>query len=484
MDVRPGGLFSRQRLVCVAVWFGLSLACRLLAAGTYVPIYGPPDGHGYGSLVQIPTNVRDWVTETGSAVGMVSGGAVQWDASGSPAIWLVGAGVEAYAINNNRTSVGVVDRGALGTRAARWDASGNLTELDHIGADPIGYTEAQATAINDAGTAVGSGYKLDSADNYLGSFAIRWSALGTAAIELGTLGADSLGRQYAIATDINNAGTIVGRSATFDAAGEYLGERAVRWNRNRTAAIELETLGTDLNGRTGAFASAINRYGTAVGYAGKYKPDGTLLGLRAVRWDTFGNITELDTSSADPTGYAEVQAVDVNDAGTALGYGIQYNSSGLPQGYHVLRWNAGGTAVDDLGGGPRTLPRAINNSGAVVGTIDLRAMLWVPGGTTPIDLNSLIDPDEGWLLREAVSISNTGWITGWGLFDPDGPGSSSVGRPQLFLMRVRSAGVPEPSAFGLAAISTATLASVRKRRGRGVPGIYSAKPIGTNPCQD
>jgi hypothetical protein len=101
----------------------------------------------------------------------------------------------------------------------------------------------------------------------------------------------------------------------------------------------------------------------------------------------------------------------------------------------------------------------------------------MPGGTTPIDLNSLIDPDAGWLLREAVSISNTGWITGWGLFDSDGPGSSSVGRPQLFLMRVRSAGVPEPSAFGLAAISAAILASARRRRGRGVLGVYNAKPI-------
>jgi hypothetical protein len=92
-------------------------------------------------------------------------------------------------------------------------------------------------------------------------------------------------------------------------------------------------------------------------------------------------------------------------------------------------------------------------------------MLWMPGGTTPIDLNSLIDPDAGWLLREAVSISNTGWITGWGLFDSDGPGSSSVGRPQLFLMRVRSAGVPEPHALGLAAIAIVFMIGVPRRRG-------------------
>ncbi|MCC7407239.1 MAG: hypothetical protein IT442_04155 [Phycisphaeraceae bacterium] len=55
--------------------------------------------------------------------------------------------------------------------------------------------------------------------------------------------------------------------------------------------------------------------------------------------------------------------------------------------------------------------------------IRLHAVLWTPSNRA-IDLNDLIDPDSGWHLVEAQDISDTGWITGDGGYDPDGPGGS------------------------------------------------------------
>src|SRR5205823_2718865 len=39
------------------------------------------------------------------------------------------------------------------------------------------------------------------------------------------------------------------------------------------------------------------------------------------------------------------------------------------------------------------------------------------------DLNTLISPSSGWTLTEARAISDSGWVAGYGMFDPDGAGS-------------------------------------------------------------
>jgi hypothetical protein len=62
------------------------------------------------------------------------------------------------------------------------------------------------------------------------------------------------------------------------------------------------------------------------------------------------------------------------------------------------------------------------------------------------DLNTLVSPSSGWTLVRALGISNSGWVTGVGLLDPDlgGPLPSYATN---FLIQL-----PEPtsiSAFGL-----------------------------------
>jgi probable HAF family extracellular repeat protein len=137
----------------------------------------------------------------------------------------------------------------------------------------------------------------------------------------------------------------------------------------------------------------------------------------------------------------------------------------------------------DLGtlGGSDSIANAINDAGQVVGESRLtgdpgpepfdfftHAFLYTgtPGaGGQMIDLDAWLDandPAEGakWTLDEAHGISNTGWITGTGSYDPDGPG----GAPFVFrayLLDASSIVVPEPAAIGVLALG---LLALRRRR--------------------
>jgi hypothetical protein len=111
-------------------------------------------------------------------------------------------------------------------------------------------------------------------------------------------------------------------------------------------------------------------------------------------------------------------------------------------GTRAARWDAPGTAVTLLGtlgvapnGEGLSDALAINSSGLIVGTStkyndehgfsEFRAVYW-RDAVTPVDLNALIDPASGWVLSHAWAVSDTGWIAGDGLFDPDGPGGQNA----------------------------------------------------------
>src|SRR5688572_27994445 len=79
-----------------------------------------------------------------------------------------------------------------------------------------------------------------------------------------------------------------------------------------------------------------------------------------------------------------------------------------------------------------------------------------PGaGGQMIDLDAWLDQSnrtEGakWTLAEARGLSNTGWITGTGIYDPDGPGGVAA-RDRAYLLDASSL-VPEPSSLALTAL--------------------------------
>jgi hypothetical protein len=82
-----------------------------------------------------------------------------------------------------------------------------------------------------------------------------------------------------------------------------------------------------------------------------------------------------------------------------------------------------------------------------------------------IDLDAGLDannPAEGakWTLFDARGVSDTGWVTGTGVYDPDGTGGVEVSQ-RAFLLEASSL-VPEPS--GLALLGAGASSVLRRRR--------------------
>ncbi len=256
----------------------------------------------------------------------------------------------AYAINTAGTAVGYAAKYLGGTylqdRAVRWDASGTAaTELSNLGTTSGGITDSYAYAVNTAGTAVGWAQKYTGGTNR-GQRAVRWDAFGTAATELGNLGTDSGGNSFINqAYAVNTAGTAVGWASKYTVAGIGLGQRAVRWEASGTAATELGNLGTDSGGFTDNTAEAVNDAGVAVGHATKYL-GGVGKGNRAVRWDGLGTAAiELGNLGTSSSGFTDSFATAVNTAGAAVGAAQKY-SGGTLLGDRAVLWNSDALAVD------------------------------------------------------------------------------------------------------------------------------------------
>jgi uncharacterized membrane protein len=253
--------------------------------------------------------------------------------------------------------------------------------------------------VNDGGTTVGYAQALQNGFQDRGTRAVRWDGSGTAATELGNLGLNA-GSTQSEAYDVNESGTAVGWA---NKGGGIPGlPRAVRWDANSTAATELGTL----EGSGPSRAYAVNDTGVAVGVAG----------LRAVRWDASATAaTELGAIAPG----SQSTALDINNSGVAVG-DAQYFINGVSAGNHAVAW--------------------LSN-------------------TSAIDLNDRIDPASGWVLRNAFSISDTGWITGVGSFDPDGPGGFSPYN-RVFLLQLPI--IPEPTTAVLGLMAVVSTCAVRR----------------------
>lgn len=360
------------------------------------------------------------------------------------------------AVNSTGTSVGRALKvanpfsPAYDYRAVRWSAAGVAAELGHLGVDSTGVTDSEAFAVNTDGTAVGWANKYGFSGTWnAGRRAVRWNATGTTASELGNLGTNSSGGTSSEARDINASGTTVGWATKYF-SGREQGTRAVRWNASGTAATELGNLGVrPETATTNSRANAINDVGTAVGYAETFS--GVYgLGSRAVRWNATGTAaTELGNLGTDSGGNTSSSAYALNGSGTAVGYATKYvNSTSL--GQRAVRWDATGTAATELGllgtvGASRAV--SINDAGIAVGwihdTTD-RAVAWGTDGIA-IELGTLLPPTDAahWTLIDAYNISNTYWVSGVGIFDPDAdPNTQDLYYRAFLLDLVRHFGTP------------------------------------------
>jgi probable HAF family extracellular repeat protein len=283
-----------------------------------------------------------------------------------------------------------------------------------------------------------------------------------------------LGSRQSIAYGINNKGEVVGFATISDGR-----EQAFLYSGGT-----IQLLSPFAAGYSGAFD--INSSGIIVGYAQMTVPDG-ILGNRAIEYTvdqaaylgagrpsgSYSINSQGQVVGYDQDGHAFLflngtrqilnglrnfsDAIDINNQGQIAGYDFDsiatrhaflYSSGvtadlgtlfgGYSQAYslndsaqvvgdsdgHGFLYKNG--VMTDLGPG---LAKAINNEGVIVGETANHTAAILSGGHLT-DLNTLIDQELRWTLKQANGINDQGEIVGWG-YDPSGNPSAFLLSPEI-----------------------------------------------------
>lgn len=182
--------------------------------------------------------------------------------------------------------------------------------------------------------------------------------------------------------------------------------------------------------------------------------------------DTMGNMLHHATLWSSGTiidlgtlGGSYSWAQGINNAGQVAGTAFTKGDAQV----HATVWN--GTTATDLGtlGGNYSWAYGINNAAQVVGiarttgNVEDHATLW--NGTTATDLNTFLsnsNVSDGWVLTEATSINDKGWIVGKA-------NNSKTGESHAYLLSTVTA-VPEPEAYAMFLAGLGVMGAIARRR--------------------
>jgi probable HAF family extracellular repeat protein len=236
----------------------------------------------------------------------------------------------------------------------------------------LGGQSSYASDINDAGQVVGTAYTAAS-----GGHAFFWRNDGSPMQDLGTFGGS-----YSEAGAVNNAGQVAGES---NKTGDHI-SHAFLWRNNGTPLLNIGTLGGYNRG-----ASCINASGQMGGWS-EIKPGDH--DAHAFFWRNNGTAM-IDLGSF---GLNNSSVSKLNDSGQAVGAA---QSITYPNPSIAFAWMNDGTPTKNLGtlGGIHSGSSDINASGWVVGSSTIagdiaHGFLWKNDGNGMRDLNNLIDPAD------------------------------------------------------------------------------------------
>jgi probable HAF family extracellular repeat protein len=315
-----------------------------------------------------------------------------------------GANATSYAaaINNRGQVVGWADDSTTSYYSNAFFWPGNGSPIQNLGTlDGQITSVSSAVAINNNGWVVGSSDNGNATDGFL------WTGSGTIQ-NIGTLGGDTT---YAIG--INDAGTVVGASQV--ANGAYNGftySNGVMTNTGTLANIAINDYG-----------QIAASYSSGIGFEQAY----------------FVNASG-QAQSVGSFGGTVTQPDGINNTGEIAGFATTV------AGYKNAFLYSGGVLTDlgTLDGMDSSDAFGINDNGQVVGEsydqLSGGNHAFLYSGSGPMeDLNSLIDPNSGWILESATGINDSGQIVGIGI--------CANGQEHAFILNP----APEPSAVALLA---------------------------------
>ncbi len=268
-----------------------------------------------------------------------------------------------------------------------------------------GGTYAEAVAINEAGTVVGSRYNSN-----FQPVGFYWKN-NQAAVSIPNYAQQS--GFESPARDINDAGMIVGYANGI--GGGQSPTRAYFYNPE-IFNPQLTDMGSYIAG-SDTFAQGINASGVATGGNNDPGNSNTAFKKGAGAMQNLGYFTTQFFSY-------ETYAQDINDAGYVVGSYTLTNTARRPfyktnssaQGVYVgIGMLPGSVGTDD------GYAFAINADGDTVGSIEINnvphAFLFetTRGNPVTVDLNTKIDGALGWTLYSATDINDKGWIVGYGV---------------------------------------------------------------------
>ena len=301
---------------------------------------------------------------------------------------LGGTATTPHGINNQGQVVGQSDLSGDGSRHAFLYSNGVMTDLGTLGG-----VVSSAEAINENGQIVG----VSSNTGNLANHAFLYS--GGAFTDLGTLGGPD-----STAYAINGQGQIVGSSRVSGGSAD----RAFLYSGGNMS--DLGTLGGLYS-----YAYGINNSGQIVGEASLSS------GYNRAFLYSGGSMTNLGTLGGEFS-----TAAAINNNGQIVGWSLTQTGSLARRAF--IYQNGALTDIGNPGDSKWSSARAINDNGHVVGVMsdggeNPRAFLYADG--TMVDLNTLLPPNSGWVLTEAIGINDNNHIIGFGTFN---------GNPRAFLL--------------------------------------------------